>query len=249
MMKAWFISDIHLKDINERNSQRLLRFLHFLESDLASTTHLFLVGDIFDLWVGDSDVFYRQFRGIVDQLLSLKQKGVEIIYFEGNHDVHIQKFWTKRFQIPVYVEAQTFQLGRFNVRVEHGDFINPEDKAYIRYLSIIRSAPLRWIAESLSGQIFNYFGQKASKASRQRSQGYRQDSESLLRERIRRFAESQRAMVPFDFLITGHMHVRDDYSFSYQGMPTQSINLGSWFKEPMAYCLTHEGGSWFDIQE
>ena len=76
-MKAWFVSDIHIRDINERNSVRLLRFLRFLATD-SQTTHLFLLGDIFDLWVGDSNVFQTKFQAIIDELAALKKKGIEL---------------------------------------------------------------------------------------------------------------------------------------------------------------------------
>ena len=112
-MQAWFISDIHIKNINERSSIKLLRFLHFLR-DNSEATHLFLLGDIFDLWVGDSDIFQTKFQAIVDALADLKQKGMQVVYFEGNHDVHVKRFWEK-MGIPVHVEhgtAVTGNIGR-----------------------------------------------------------------------------------------------------------------------------------------
>jgi UDP-2,3-diacylglucosamine hydrolase len=247
-MKAWFVSDIHLKDINERNSIELLRFLHFIYDDI-NTTHLFLLGDIFDLWVGDSKVFYRKFKAIVDLIDKIKKSGREVVYFEGNHDVHIEKFWQSHLQIPVHIESEMFSLGPFQVQLEHGDYINPEDLAYIQYLSVLRSQPMKKIAHTLPGFIIDGIGRWASRTSRKKSQLYRKDSEALLRERIRKFAHSQAQKNKFDFIITGHMHVRDDYTFNHEGRSIRSINLGSWFEEPKTFCLTDTEACWFKISE
>lgn len=242
-MQAWFISDIHIKNINERNSILLLRFLHFLENNRRAT-HLFLLGDIFDLWVGDSQVFEKKFRPIVDAILRLKDRGMEVIYFEGNHDVHIKRYWQDRFSIPVFVDYQILQLGQWKVRLEHGDYINPEDLSYIKYLETIRSKKLEFVAYHFPGVVFDYLGNLASRKSRKRSSQYRKDSEQSLKEKIRKFAIRSAELSEFDFLITGHMHIRDEFVFKNGGAEKVSINLGSWFDTPSAFCLEEDSYRW-----
>lgn len=246
-MKAWFVSDIHLKSINERNSITLLRFLRSLISREKEATHLFLVGDIFDLWVGDSDVFQKQFQDIVDALTELKRMGVEVVYFEGNHDVHVKRFWEGRYGIPVWNDIRYFNLGRWNVRVEHGDYINPDDLTYLRWLAFMRTPTLEKIAHIVPGKIWNEAGNIASKISRKKSVVRRERNLEQLRTRIRTYAEKVYPEKPFDYIITGHMHVMDDYSFDHQGKKAHSINLGSWYEEPHALLLEDSGHSWVKL--
>lgn len=246
-MQAWFISDIHLKDINERNSIMLLRFLRFLENE-SKATHLFLLGDIFDLWVGDSSLFEKKFLPIVDAILRLKDRGVEVVYFEGNHDVHVKRYWQNHFGIPVHVDAKTFQLGPYQVRMEHGDYINPDDLSYLKYLEIIRSRKMEMVAYGLPGIVFDVLGNMASRKSRKRTSVMRKDSEQDLRNKIRRFALKTSETSSFDFLVTGHMHVRDEYEFQFQEKKRVSINLGSWFESPQAFCLEDSGYHWLPIK-
>jgi UDP-2,3-diacylglucosamine hydrolase len=242
-MQAWFVSDIHLRNINERNSVILLRFLHSLLND-SKTTHLVFLGDIFDLWVGDSDVFQRKFQSLVDAIAELKRKGVEILYFEGNHDVHIKNFWEKKFQIPVWVDFQIVQMGPFKVRLEHGDYINPDDEMYIKYLEFIRSPKMEKVAHILPGKLLDAVGTLASRKSRKRSSVIRRDSEDDLRRKIRDFAVDKSKETNFDYIITGHMHVQDTYEFQTKDKKQISINLGSWFEDPKALCLTETGHQW-----
>lgn len=242
-MQAWFVSDLHLKNINERNSVILLRFLHsLLEND--KVTHLYLLGDIFDLWVGDSDVFQKKFQAIVDAIADLKRKGVEIAYFEGNHDVQVKSFWQDKFGIPVHVDAKIVHLGPHKVRLEHGDYINPDDKAYLKYLETIRAPRMKILADVVPGIFWDEVGSFASRLSRKKSYSGRRDSSDDIREKIRNYALDKATDSNFDYIITGHMHVRDEFEFDYNNQKKVSINLGSWFEEPQALCLTEAGHSW-----
>ena len=245
-MKAWFVSDIHLRDINERNSAILLRFLHSLLQD-SEATHLFLLGDIFDLWVGDSDVFQRKFQALVDAIHEVKKKGIEVVYFEGNHDVHVKGFWENKFNIPVWVDAKNYHLGPWKVRMEHGDFINPKDEKYLKYRATIRQPHMERLAYIIPGKLLDTAGLFAAKLSRKKSSVRRRDSEEQLRQMIREYATLQFQKEPYDFFITGHMHIKDDFEVQKDGKKGRSINLGSWFEAPQALCLTEKDYRWIDL--
>lgn len=233
---AWFLSDLHLKDPKERNSQTLLRFFNSVLTNERPMTHLFLVGDIFDVWIGGHKVFQDQWSEIVSTIKSLKSRGVEIYYFEGNHDVHIDHFWQKELGIPVYTSPRYFKLGELNVRVEHGDLINLEDATYLRYRNFIRSAPLRAMGVYLPGKFWGWVGNKMSSESRKHSQVYREEQVAKLKQMHREHAERAFREKRFDLLVTGHLHVDDDYQLP--GQKARAINLGSWFGEAKALHLS-----------
>ncbi len=241
IVNAWFVSDIHIQDINERSSIKLLRFLSSLESGERPVSHLFLLGDIFDLWVSNASVFVQKYQAFVDAIKRLRDKGVQVIYFEGNHDVHVKQFWQDQLQIPTYVDHQSFQLGSITVRAEHGDLINPLDHKYLKYRSLIRKPFMEKIAPAVSGQALERVGRWASRQSRKYSQVQRQIDYENLRTMIRLYAKSQSQSDHFDLLVTGHMHVQDVFSFENNGHKVTSINLGSWFDGAKALHLTDQG--------
>lgn len=240
-MTAWFISDIHLKDINERSSIILLRFLHSLINKERTVTHLFLLGDIFDLWVADAPVFVRKFQAIVDAIRTLKEQGVEVVYFEGNHDLHLKTYWQDVLGVPTHVDFKIFELGPYKVRLEHGDLINKEDEAYHRYRSVIRHPVVEKYAPVISGNFLNHLGIWASRLSRRHSSVARDTRQDNFRQMIRAHAQGAYQETPFDLIVTGHMHITDDFTFNENGSPVRSINLGSWFDEPKALCLNEKG--------
>ncbi|MGZ3743415.1 MAG: UDP-2,3-diacylglucosamine diphosphatase [Pseudobdellovibrionaceae bacterium] len=228
-MEAWFVSDIHIKTMRERNSEVLLRFLHSLRSGNPQQTHLFFLGDIFDLWIGGHSAFVKKFQPLVDAIRDLKEAGARITYIEGNHDVHIHSFWKDKLGIEVFVEAQFYEINGLLVRVEHGDLINLEDTVYLRYRSLIRHPLIKPLGDLIPGKIWEGIGNYAARKSRVRSQSYRVSNEDRLIQMIRHHAHRAYAEKPYDLLVAGHMHVYDDYEFPTGNGKSRSINLGSWY--------------------
>jgi UDP-2,3-diacylglucosamine hydrolase len=247
-MKAWFVSDIHIKQADDESALLFRKFLYSLGRS-RDATHLFLVGDIFDLWVGGSDYFFSKFRVLADEISYLKDRNIEVHYFEGNHDVHIDQFW-KNKGVKVWTGSKLFKLGDWKVVVEHGDFINPNDKVYLRYLEIIRKSPIRFLALNLPGFFWDQIGSYASKKSRKISSKKREVNQDFLRELLRNFAKEKSKKYDFDYIITGHIHVKDEYLFNKaSGRKVHSVNLGSWLQQPVAYCLDDFGGSFEELNQ
>jgi UDP-2,3-diacylglucosamine hydrolase len=230
-VKSWFLSDIHLKDINERNGNTLLRFLFSLNEN-PKQHRLFLLGDIFDFWLSDGRAFISHYRQLVDEIRKFKSGGGEVYYFEGNHDFHIDVFWTKKLDIPVIEEMQYFDIDGYRVRLEHGDFINPDDVAYLKYRARIRHPWLEPVGHILPGVFWKWFGEKKSRQSRKKTARYATENTEGLRHMIRSYAEKVYAEEPFDIIVTGHMHIYDDYEFEAAGKKVRSINLGTWLEKP-----------------
>lgn len=243
-MDAYFLSDLHLTSVEERNSQKLLRFLTSLADEAKPGTSVFLLGDIFDLWLSDHRVFQKKWEPLLEQLQRLRQASCEIHYFEGNHDLHLQPYWADVLGARVYTGAQLFQLGPWRVRCEHGDEINREDLAYLRLRAFVRHPVMEFLAHHLPGVFWDRLGQVLSKESRKHSSSERIEHQEQLRQMIRDHAQREWELEPFDLIVSGHMHVRDDWSFERGGRRVRSINLGSWFDEAQVLVLTEAGASW-----
>ncbi|MBC7742252.1 MAG: UDP-2,3-diacylglucosamine diphosphatase [Bdellovibrionaceae bacterium] len=232
-MTSWFISDIHLKDINERNGNTLLRFLFYLNQN-PKQHRLFMLGDIFDFWLSDGKAFQKKYQALIDQIAEFKKAGGEVHYFEGNHDFHVDVFWTKKLNIPVYEEEAFFKIDHLNVRLEHGDFINPDDKAYLKYRATIRHKYLEPLGHIVPGWFWKWFGERQSLKSRKRTGYYAVQNAERVTGLIRSHAERMYELKPFDLIVTGHMHIFDDYVFSRNGHKVRSVNLGTWLDFPRA---------------
>jgi UDP-2,3-diacylglucosamine hydrolase len=247
---AYFVSDIHLVSPTEEKTLVFNRFLRSIRegTGLSRATHLFLVGDIFDLWVADHRYFAEKFSETVAEIRKLIEAGIKVYYFEGNHDLHLGRFWHDQVGVNVHTDASDFEIDGLKVRVEHGDLINPDDKGYLFLRGLLRSKPMTKLAHSLPSSLVRMIGERASSASRTYTSTAKELPKEKIRGLIRTHAERIFARDPFDLIITGHVHVEDDHSFSIRGKkPVRSVNLGSWFERPKAFVLDTDGGKFIDL--
>lgn len=217
--------------MNERNGNTLLRFLFKLNEN-PKNHRLFLLGDIFDFWLSDGRAFQNHYALIIDEIRKLKSGGGEVYYFEGNHDFHIDIFWTKRLGIPVIEDIEYFDLDGMKLRIEHGDFINPNDTAYLKYRATVRKRWVEPIGHIVPGWFWKWFGEKQSQKSRKKTAHYAIQNSESLRTLIRTYAENSYREKEFDLIVTGHMHIFDDYTFRVGEKNVRSINLGTWLEKP-----------------
>ncbi len=240
-MRTYFFSDLHLLSGETPSANIFKKFLHSLENQVRTGDALFLLGDIFDLWIADHTIFVDKYWSVIEQIQKLQKLGMRIVFFEGNHDVHIKAYWEKNLGAEVFVAPEYFQLGPWTVRCEHGDVINLEDRAYLRYRKIIRHPWVKPLGNLLPGKFWMAVAGKASIESRKHSSKFRNEQMENLRQILRDFAVEQEQIKTFDLLVTGHLHVRDDFSWQVGGKTKTSINLGSWMDEP-AYLFLDETG-------
>jgi UDP-2,3-diacylglucosamine hydrolase len=235
--EAYFLSDIHLSGPDEPDAGVLTGFLESIGTR-TEVTHLFLLGDIFDFWLGDHGFFIRRFSAIVEALKRIAGSGVEVHYFEGNHDLYLRDFWQDQLGVRVHEQARLFQLGDLSVRVEHGDLLDPSDRGYRFLRRLLRTSMIRQAGRRLPGGLLARIGKLASRTSRRYTSQRKKISDEGARNNVRRHAERAVREQPFDLIITGHVHVRDDYAFEVAGHSVRSVNLGSWKDSPCAFRIT-----------
>ena len=246
-LNAQFFSDLH---IQREDDSRAVLFEATLKNLVGKSTHLFLVGDVFDLWISDRPYFQKRYARIVSALKNLQDHGTEIHLFEGNHDIHFGEFWQKEFGAQVHPAEAILNLGPWHVRVEHGDLMNLEDKGYLRLRWLLRTPLLKYFSHKASGEFIASFADPWSRSSRKAStkpakNPQLQDARATrIREMMAKFAARVADQQKTDFIITGHTHVQQDQTFESRFGACRFINLGSWFDDPAYFELTDNGGTW-----
>jgi UDP-2,3-diacylglucosamine hydrolase len=257
-LTAQFFSDLH---IQREDDPRAVLFLEILKKLVGRSSHLFLVGDVFDLWIADRPYFQRRYAKIVEALQILRDTGTEIHMFEGNHDIHFGEFWRDEFKVNVHQNSWHTQLGPWQVRIEHGDLMNPDDTSYRLLRWFLRTPPVRWFGHSVSGEFIAGFADPWSRHSRKASLARESAAQPVgtMDEQAKARADRIRAMMhafatrtalerPTDLIITGHTHVQDDFLFRSAQRTCRFINLGSWFDLPCYFELTEAGGAWRSVE-
>lgn len=237
MDRALFVSDIH---ISSPDDERAGLFRLFLSKCLeVRPTDLFLVGDIFDLWIADRPYFVHRYVEIIALIRSLVKAGVKVHYFEGNHDLDLRHFWQHELECIVQSEAAYFDLSGLRVRVEHGDQMDPDDTGYLFLRWLLRTKFMVWLGRLLPNSLVAKIGERASNASRKYTTELKTATDEASILKIRAHAGQACAVNPFDLFVSGHVHVAE---FSLQTAyivkdgaekEFRCVNLGTWLKEPL----------------
>lgn len=243
-MTSYFISDIHIKSLEDSSS----RLLFFWLQNIWPTDKgdIYLLGDIFDIWVSDHSVFKKKYRPLIDELKKVKHQGFKVVYFEGNHDLHLKKFWQDELGFEVCFEMKYFEIDGSVIRLEHGDQINIEDHDYLKLRRTLRSPTMLFLGHWLPGHLWNWIGEKWSQKSRKNSYSYLESRKSDVIKMVRVHAQRSYYEKPFDAIITGHMHIVDDYEFPMNGKQIRSINLGTWLDGPKILKFKDGKFSWLE---
>ena len=95
MALSYFIADTHLGLEYQDPVKRERQFASFLESLPEETSRVYLLGDIFDFWYEYKDVIPRKFTRTLGALAHLADRGVELFFINGNHDVWTYSYLQK----------------------------------------------------------------------------------------------------------------------------------------------------------
>lgn len=239
--KAVFISDCHLGSVEEPRFVLFLQFLDTLKQD-RDLTHLFLVGDIFDLWVGRHSYFIEKYKDLIDRVTVLRDQGVSIHYFEGNHDLYLHDFWGQSLGLNVHDGPELFDFDGVLVRVEHGDEMDPSDRGYRFLRWFLRSWLIRLIIRNLPDWMVLRIGESASKSSREYTStgGKAQHQEETL-AKFTGFAQELAMTQDWTYLIAGHIHIQTQVAVTGTE-DRQVFNLGVWGEDPQ-FLLVQSGAS------
>jgi len=200
-MRKIFIADAHLRSPEDANYRTLIRFLETLPRD---TDTLYLLGDLFEFWVGYPNPVYSHYREMIDCLKAVRGRGVRIVYFEGNHDFHLGRFFEEQLQAEVHTAGAALEIAGQKVYLCHGDQINRQDYRYRAFRLLLHGpvtkALLPLFSRRLAAHAAVALSQRSSKqhAARQSRWDYRVILDSFSRGR---FAAG------CDAVITGHYHL------------------------------------------
>ncbi|MGE0527147.1 MAG: UDP-2,3-diacylglucosamine diphosphatase, partial [Bdellovibrionales bacterium] len=240
MVQALFVSDIHIRSPQDPKCALFLRLLERCR-ELPGLPQLFLVGDIFDLWIADRHHFVQCYQPVIDRVHALRQGGARVHYFEGNHDLDLRVFWQEQLGVDVYESAAYFEIAGKTVRVEHGDQMDPEDSGYLFLRWLLRTRPMRAAGRRLPNRVVRWMGERASRASRDYTSTVKAIPDAVVLEKIRRHARGAHVLRPFEVFVSGHVHIEED-SWQQAGESCfHCFNLGTWLKHPRVLVMDEQG--------
>jgi UDP-2,3-diacylglucosamine hydrolase len=231
-MSRLFVSDVHL-DTSAPDATE--QFLAFLRTYAANAEALYILGDLFEVWVGDDDPSEEKAR-IVSALRELTARGVATFIIHGNRDFLLGRAFCDRSGCRLLQDPVIVELDGERVLVTHGDALCTDDHAYQELRSSVRTADWQRRFLALPFEVRDRFANKAragSKAHTERTPPKIQDVNPAAVELAFRTARVHR-------IIHGHTHRPGIHDTVVDGQPAQRIVLGAWYEE--GSYLVYENG-------
>ncbi|NIQ95557.1 MAG: UDP-2,3-diacylglucosamine diphosphatase [Desulfuromonadales bacterium] len=229
-MKDVFVADAHLADPDAENFHR---FLDFLDGLHGQTRTLFLLGDIFEFWVGYRHVVFAPYVPVLDALRRLKEAGTEIVYVEGNHDFHLGPWFEKTLGARILPDGGEVTVDGQRLLVVHGDLIDPSDSGYRLLRRLLRSRPFRVLKSLIPPDWAWAIARWGSRQSQKKHSSYNRSRK--VEEMVSSYGEKKLAE-GFDGVVSGHFHT----AFIRPSDSGTIVALGDWIDQ-YSYAVLEDG--------
>lgn len=226
MPKTYFVSDVHLgAPALSNNRERELLFVKWLEFAGQDAKTIYLLGDIFDFWYEYKKVAPRGFTRTLAKLAELTDKGIEIFFFTGNHDIWVDDYLPSetgvkvvRKHIETRIDGKTFFLG-------HGDGLDSHEKGYLFLKGVFTNKIAQFLYTwLLHPNIAYWIGHKWAKGSRLSNGLGVVESKDFDNETNVKFARLYSSQRHVDYFVLGHRHIFADKKIGN----SRIIMLGEW---------------------
>ncbi|SPZ60698.1 UDP-2,3-diacylglucosamine hydrolase [Serratia quinivorans] len=222
-MNTLFIADLHL---SAQEPAITAGFLRFLRQDAIHADALYILGDLFEAWIGDDDP--EPLHGeIAAALKALQQAGVPCYFIHGNRDFLVGKRFARTSGMQLLPEEKVLNLYGRKILILHGDTLCTDDQAYQQFRrkvhnpliqKLFLAMPLRWRLKIAAKM----------RARSQQSNQYKSDSimdvnpqaveQAMLRHKVH-------------WMIHGHTHRPAVHELALSNGKAHRVVLGAWHVE------------------
>ena len=143
MTSSLFISDLHLSEATPQIEQGLYRFLE----EKGDVDRLFLLGDIFEAWIGDDDDSELAVR-FAEAMKELADRGTSIFFMRGNRDFLVGEAYLTQFNAVLLGDTAEISVAGSTALLMHGDLLCTDDVDYMAFRALAHNPD--WQAEMLA---------------------------------------------------------------------------------------------------
>ena len=145
MSRALFISDLHLSAERPDTSEQ---FFRFLGEEARRADALYILGDLFEYWVGDDDLSDPLAAAVASGLKELSESAVKVSFMHGNRDFLLARDFCKATGATLLQDPTVVKFAKTPTLLMHGDTLCTDDHDYQNWRRTARSA--EWQRDFLS---------------------------------------------------------------------------------------------------
>ena len=198
-MHSIFVSDLHLTPDRPEATER---FFHLLAGVAPRASALYVLGDLFEHWVGDDDVEEPFNASVADAIRSLSGQGVRVSFMQGNRDVLAGQGFVARCGASLIADPTVIELHGTRTLLMHGDSLCTDDTEYQAFRTYARDPEnqRRFLAQPIAARRAQMMGMRAEseKSKKGKAADIMDVSTATVERTLREFG--------FPRLIHGHTH-------------------------------------------
>ena len=161
---ALFVADVHLCETRPAVSAR---FFDFLRDTAAHAQSLYILGDLFESWVGDDDLAAPLHQSVIKHLADLSALGVQIYFMHGNRDFMLAEHFARLCGMQLLSDPKVIDLYGTPTLLTHADTLCTADIDYQRYRRVVRHPWTMKLLRALPLSLRQTMGKRARAGSEQ----------------------------------------------------------------------------------
>jgi len=234
---TYFISDLHL---DESHPHLYKLFYDFIDDIKDKAEALYILGDLFEFWIGDDIIDHslgKQYLPTVKKLKSLSDSGTKIYFIQGNRDFLIGEAFMQRIGGELLPDEKVIDLYGTPTLIMHGDTLCTDDKAYQRMRTLFRLKIVQKLYLSLSPESRDKKADKIRQSSKNKTQQKDPMILDVNQDEVTKVAKTGGV----DLIIHGHTHQPAEHEFQIDKKRVKRIVLGDW-QDKACYLRSSQSG-------
>jgi len=223
MSHSLFISDLHLAEERPQISEV---FFEFVANIASHAEALYILGDLFEYWIGDDDLEEPLNAAVAQALAGLGARGVAVYFMHGNRDFLIGRAFAERARAGLICDPTTLDLYGTPTVLMHGDTLCTDDVDYQKFRAMARNPKFQadFLAQPIEarrkrvGQLREINAQ----AKQAKSAEIMDVSQATVEDTLRKFN--------YPRLIHGHTHRPARHVHTVDGRQCERWVLNDWYE-------------------
>lgn len=232
-MKYLFVSDLHL---DADAPQAVAAFTHLLRGEARGATALYVLGDLFEAWVGDDDPDPLR-EGLCREFAALTAAGVPLFVMQGNRDFLYGAGFEARTGATLLPDPCVATLGGERILLTHGDLLCTGDHAYQQLRSTVRSDAFRERVLALPLDARQLLAGAARAGSKAHTARQRPEIMDVAPEAVVAAFRATGTRI----MVHGHTHRPGDHRHEVDGRPARRLVLDAWYERGGVLTLDASG--------
>ena len=222
-MTTLFISDLHLYHQRPAVTEA---FRQFLRQDADQADSLYILGDLFEAWIGDDDPDPHN-RSIVTSLKALTDSGTRCFFIPGNRDFLVGDRFAAESGVSILNDGTQIDLYNQPVLLLHGDTLCTDDKGYQRFRRFVHHPATRVAFLALPVAARRALAKRMRDQSMSTSSQKPEDIMDVNQAAVEQTMRDESVKI----LVHGHTHRPAAHRFKLAGSDVQRIVLGDWYSQ------------------